>query len=69
MTTRDYTAAELLSLFPDSHPLVCPICRSTKFQKGPSGGHATNYRCENGHCWNVHALGMDYLSTERKKRL
>ncbi len=27
----------------------CPICNSQHFVEGPSGGHAVNIACENGH--------------------
>jgi hypothetical protein len=46
--------------------LTCPICGSQKFQAGP-GVHAgdvylaRNYRCENGHEWNVSVFGMESI--------
>lgn len=32
---------------------LCPKCKCSKFQEGPSGGLSRNIRCENGHCWWV----------------
>lgn len=39
----------------------CPKCGCRKFQAGPDGGLSQNFRCENGHYWNVHAFGMDSI--------
>jgi len=40
---------------------VCPTCGEPRFQRGPSGGDSTNYRCWNGHYWNVSPFGWDKL--------
>ena len=41
--------------------MQCPICGSIKFQAGPRGGLAQNFRCENRHYWHVSAFGMERI--------
>ena len=58
---RDWTTEELDTRFRNKKTLICPICTTTKFQVGPEGGNSQNCRCANGHEWNVHTFGMDWL--------
>lgn len=61
MTLKFWSPDELREMFPDKTHLTCPACATTKFQKGPKGGLAIDFRCENGHEWNVSAFGMEEL--------
>lgn len=61
MTLKFWSPDELQEMFPDKTHLTCPACATTKFQKGPKGGLAVDFRCENGHYWNVSAFGMEEL--------
>lgn len=67
MNPRDWSTDELMARFGDrpeytrDRRLICPECESLEFQRGPGGGNSRNYRCANGHTWNVSCFGMDYL--------
>ena len=62
---RDYTTVELAELFPDKAFMTCPECKTTQFEPGPEAGHSQNFKCENGHGWNVSAFGMQAIGGSR----
>jgi len=69
---RDWSTEELMVRFQnrpgylEEKRLVCPACCISSFQRGPQGGLSRNFRCENGHEWNVSAFGMDYIGNKPK---